>query len=241
MICSLMRSTWRIISRDGTFVQLPRLVALTLVGMEFIAVFGAGLVAGLALAVPLGAIGVLLIHEGTLRGWAGGAPAALAVATVDLLYCTTAVAAGAAFAPVIATWAPWPGITGGTALVALAAWNLVRTRRSIVEARPSDDASHTRSSHRYLLFFGLTAINPATLVYFAAIVTGLSTLSTSTVAAALFVAGVALASLSWQLLLVLAGAILRWRAGARFRHLTTLIGHGVVGMLGVLMITGVIF
>ncbi|MGC0249484.1 hypothetical protein [Pseudactinotalea sp. Z1748] len=160
---------------------------------------------------------------------------------MDLLYCITAVVAGAAFAPVIAAWAPWPSVTGGTALVTLATWNLLRTRRSIVESKPSDDASHTRSSHRYVLFFGLTAINPATLVYFAAIVTGFSTTSNSTVTAVLFVAGVALASLSWQLLLVLAGAILRWKTGARFRHLTTLIGNGIVGILGILMVTGVIF
>lgn len=208
--------------------------------MEFAAALGTGLIAGLALAVPLGAIGVLLIQEGASRGWAGGVPAAAAVATVDLLYCVTAVAAGAALAPVIASWAPWPRIIGGAALVALAIWSLIRARRSTVEAPPDADMNRARSARRYALFFGLTVINPATLIYFAAIVTGLSAMSASAVAAVMFIAGVAAASLSWQLLLVLAGAIVRWKTGAQFRRLTALIGNSLVGVVGILMITGMI-
>lgn len=200
----------------------------------------AGLIAGLALAVPLGAIGVLLIQEGASRGWVRGAPAAAAVATVDLIYCVTAVLAGATLSPVITSWTPWPRIIGGTALLSLAAWNLIRARLSATNAKPDDRAHHSRSSRRYALFFGLTAINPATLVYFAAITTGIAAISSSVTTAVPFVFGVAMASLGWQLLLVLMGALVRWKTGARFRYLTSAIGNGVVGVLGILMITGLV-
>lgn len=205
------------------------------------AALSAGAVAGFALAVPLGAIGVLLIQEGASRGWARGVPAAIAVATVDMLYCVAAVSAGLALAPLIASWSPWPRIIGGTALIALAAWNLIRARRSNTAREDTAEPRAAPGSHRYALFFALTAINPATLVYFAAIVTGLSTVSTSLAIAAVFVLGVTLASLSWQLLLVFVGAIVRWKTGARFDRMTALIGNGAVAVLGGLMLTGVTF
>lgn len=209
--------------------------------MDPLAAFTTGLVAGLALAAPLGAIGVLLVQEGASRGWARGAPAAAAVAIVDLIYCATAVTVGAGLSPVIAGWTPWPRIIGGLALIALAIWNLVRARASVERTKLDSRPLQSRSSHRFLLFFGLTAINPATLVYFAAIVTGLSAVLDSAAGATSFVAGVAMASLSWQLLLVLVGAIVRWKTGRRFRRLTTMAGNATVLALGILMAIGFIF
>lgn len=195
-----------------------------------------GLLVGLALVIPLGAIGLLLIQEGASMGWAGGVPAAAAVATVDLLYCTVAVIGGAAFSPVIVSWGPWPNVLGGAALVVLAVWNVIRARRST--GSPDALSPRGRPAQRYAVFFGLTAINPATVVYFAATVTGLSELMASAVSAAMFVVGVAAASLGWQLLLVLVGAIVHWQAGGRFRCITVIVGNCAVCSLGVLMIAG---
>ncbi|UKJ65087.1 LysE family transporter [Cellulosimicrobium cellulans] len=209
--------------------------------MDLVTALGAGAVAGLALAVPLGAVGVLLIQEGASRGWAKGVPAAVAVATVDMLYGIVVVSAGAVVAPVVASWAPWPRIVGGGALVMVAAWNLVRAGRPNSGGKDGTELRRAPSSHRYALFFGLTAANPATLVYFAAIVTALPAVSTSLGAAALFVAGVALASLGWQLLLVLVGVVVRRKVGPRLGHLTMLVGNGTIAVLGVLMVTGSTF
>ncbi|WP_165384221.1 LysE family transporter [Leucobacter triazinivorans] len=240
MICSSRASIQEILSRRPGYRAVLGQAAVEPVRMEFVAALGAGLITGLALAIPLGAIGVLLIQEGASRGWAGGVPAAAAVATVDLLYCVTAVTAGAAIAPGIASWGPWPRIIGGATLVALAIWSLIRARHSSVDAPAGADANRARSGRRYALFFGLTAINPATLIYFAAVVTGLSGVSASALVSVAFIAGVGAASLSWQLLLVLTGAIVRWKAGTQFRRLTTLVGSSIVGVIGILMITGMI-
>ena len=53
--------------------------------MDFSVALLAGMVAGLALAAPLGAIGVLLLQEGVIRGLRRGLPGAAAVATLDIL------------------------------------------------------------------------------------------------------------------------------------------------------------
>ena len=60
-----------------------------------------GLVAGWGVAIPLGAIGVLLVDLGMRGGFRHAAPAAAAVATADLLYAAVAAAAGAAAASLL--------------------------------------------------------------------------------------------------------------------------------------------
>ncbi|MEF3404971.1 LysE family transporter [Agromyces sp. CCNWLW203] len=199
----------------------------------------AGVIAGLALAAPLGAIGVLLVQEGILRGLRGGLPAAAAVATVDTLYCAAAVAAGALMAPVIASWVPWPQIVGGVALVALGVHGLSKARRTAQEATGAEATALVPSGtgrSRYLLFLALTAVNPATLLYFAAILPGLKETASSSAAQVGFVVGVALASFAWQTLLVTLGAGLRHRTGAAFRRWTAVVGNGTVVALGALLI-----
>lgn len=202
----------------------------------------AGAVAGLALAAPLGAIGVLLVQEGVLRGLRGGIPGAAAVATVDTLYCAAAVAAGAVLSPMISAWAPWPQVGGGVVLIVLGVLGLVKglraARRTAVAgaAPPSNPSDSGTGRARYALFLGLTAINPATLLYFAAILPGLKEAASSTAAQVGFVVGVALASFAWQALLVAIGAGLRHRTGASFRNWTAVIGNGTVAALGALLI-----
>lgn len=64
-----------------------------------------GALAGLAVAVPVGAIGVLLLREGVVHGTRAALGAGLGVATVDLLYAAAAVAAGSQVAGVVAAHA----------------------------------------------------------------------------------------------------------------------------------------
>jgi arginine exporter protein ArgO len=199
----------------------------------------AGAVAGLALAAPLGAIGVLLVQEGVLRGLRGGLPGAAAVATVDTLYCAAAVAAGALVAPVITSWAPWPQIGGGVVLVALGLHGLLNGRRTAQQAGGTAATALTPSGTgrgRYALFLGLTAINPATLLYFAALLPGLKETASSNTGQVGFVVGVALASFAWQALLVALGAGLRHKTGAAFRRWTAVVGNSTVVALGAVLI-----
>lgn len=196
-----------------------------------------GLLAGLALAAPLGAIGVLLVQEGIARGWRRGLAAAAAVATVDVLYCIATVTAGVVAVTLITSWAPWPQIIGGLALVAIGVRGLVTSRRLSGSGELPLQASSTEpGARRYALFLGLTAFNPATLVYFAAILTGLGPIATSTATAAAFVGGVGMASFAWQALLVALGAGLLHTTGPTFRRWTSIIGNGAVIVLGLILV-----
>ena len=203
--------------------------------MNALTALAAGLLGGLGIAVPLGAIAVLLVSEGVNRGFRGGAPGAIAVGLVDTLYCTAAVTVGALAAPVVTSWGRWPALVGGCALVALA---VLGVWRSVTRPPSGEDAGAPGGTgwHRFALFLGLTAINPATLIYFGAITVGMADLFRSPLAAALFVVGVATASVTWQLLVVAAGALLRGRLTARARRVTALIGNVIVAGLGAAMI-----
>lgn len=201
--------------------------------MEALTALGLGVLAGFAVAVPLGAIGVLLVQEGATRGARRGLPAAAAVGTVDVVYCIIAVTVGSLLAPVITGWGPWPGIVGGGVLIALGLHGLLKLTRARV-GEPAETALPGR--RRYLLFFALTAINPVTLLYFAALVTSLGETIASPVAAAAFVAGVGVASLSWQVLLVALGAGMRQKSGAGLKRWTPVVGNGIVAVLGAAMI-----
>ncbi|MWV58644.1 LysE family transporter [Rathayibacter sp. VKM Ac-2754] len=190
----------------------------------------AGALAGLALAAPLGAIGVLLVQEGATRGLRRGFAAAAAVASVDVAYCSVAVVAGSVAGPLVASWAPWPQLVGGVTLLALGVRGVLAGRR------PASGARVDASPRRFALFAALTAINPATLVYFAALLPGLEQIAPTAGARVAFVAGVGAASLGWQALLVALGAGVG-RAAPAFRRWSTVIGGGLVAVLGaVLMI-----
>jgi arginine exporter protein ArgO len=84
------------------------------------------------------------------------------------------------------------------------------------------------------LFLGLTAVNPATVVYFAAIVLGNRELTAGPVEGTVFVLAAFAASASWQLLLAGGGAALgRVATGPRARRTTGLVSAAVVAGLAV--------
>ena len=208
--------------------------------MDAVFAFSSGIIAGLALAIPLGGIGVLLIQEGVRLGARRALPAAAGVAVVDVLYCTLAILIGSAAAPAIQSVAPWPVVIGGVTLIAVASIGLVtglRPAAGAVGAAASgitavDAAPGYVAWKRFGVFFGLTMINPATLVYFAAITTGLVQFSTEPWGAVLFVCGVGLASFGWQTLLTTAGGMLRSRSGQRTQVITLIVGNSLVVALG---------
>jgi len=203
--------------------------------MTPLAALAGGALAGFAIAVPMGAIGVLLIQEGMRRGIRPGLAAATGVASVDTLYCLVAVVAGAAVAPLITRIEPWPAVVGGLALVAIAALGL---RKGFARAAPGSSGPPVEGSALggFPLFFGLTLINPATVVYFVAIATGLADLHADPFAAALFVAGAGLASLAWQTVLVAAGALFGSRATPRAQRMTVVVGYVIVACFGVALL-----
>ncbi|MCG2800123.1 MAG: LysE family transporter [Cellulomonas sp.] len=193
----------------------------------------AGLAAGLAVAVPVGAIGALLVTLGARDGWHSAAAGGLGAATVDGVYAVAAVLAGAVLAPALADWRE--PLRWGSALV-LALVGVWLMRPAWTPPPPPGAAPARWSPARaYVTVLGLTAVNPATLVYFAALIAGrpFGALD-ATGARVAFVLGVVVASAAWQLTLATAGATAgRWLVGPRGRRWTALVGGGVVLALAV--------
>ena len=109
-------------------------------------------------------------------------------------------------------------------LAAVAALGLRSLRR-----RPGDAAALPPGRGLYLRFLALTSINPLTVAYFAALIAGLPAVASAPVEAkAVFVAAAGLASLSWQLVLAGAGAMLHRRLPASTRLYTALVGNALV-------------
>jgi threonine/homoserine/homoserine lactone efflux protein len=205
----------------------------------------AGLVAGFGVAIPLGAIGVMIVDLGMRGGFRPAAAAAAGVATADLLYAAVAAAAGAAAAAALAPHAHALRLISAAVLAVLGAYGLVAARRAAAiraahppasaapAARPAAPPAGPRI---YARFLALTSINPLTVAYFAALIAGLPAVSSSSTGAKVaFVLAAGAASLSWQLVLAGAGAVLHHRLPPSARLYTALAGNAIVLALAVRM------
>jgi threonine/homoserine/homoserine lactone efflux protein len=197
-----------------------------------------GVAAGYGIAIPVGAIAVLIVQVGIRCGFACAASAGAGAATADLLYALLAVTGGVALAAAVEdVGEPLRWLSAGV-LVLIALRGLVRARRApgIADAplpRPREYAV------TYARFLGLTVINPLTVVYFAAIVLGLGVAADLAPGAGVaFVAGAFLASLSWQLLLAAVGALAGRRLPPRVAVGAAIAGNLVILAMAVLIALG---
>lgn len=201
------------------------------------ATFGAGIVAGLGATVPIGAMGVMLLREGTERGWRHGTPAAMGVGFADFVFCVVALAAGSFVAPLITTWGKWPAAVGGVLLLIVAALTLRRAYQSRPPApRPDGPRAAAAGIGRAAMFFGLTIMNPMPLLYFLAISVGLGGSLHQRPVAGAFTIGVGIASFCWCVVLVGIGAALRARSTDRMQKTLSVIGGLIVAVCGVILI-----
>jgi threonine/homoserine/homoserine lactone efflux protein len=206
-----------------------------MVGMTGWAAAGlAGVGAGLGVAMPLGAVGVLLLQEAITSGWRPAAGGAFGVAVVDLSYAVLALLAGAAVTRGLHGHERAVELAGAAILTAVAAWGVSRLGRPAGPALPeAAAASPWPVAGRFIL---LTAVNPLTAIYFVAFAAGSAGSGGAGSAgsagglgrAVAFATGVFLASLAWQLVLATIGAVAGHRLGGRARLLTGGFGYLIV-------------
>jgi arginine exporter protein ArgO len=199
----------------------------------------AGLLAGYGVAIPVGAIAALIISLTARTSLRVGVGAALGAATADGIYATAAVLGGAAIARVvepIGTPLRWVAAAVLVALAARTAVTAVRQYRSPAPQRPRAGLDTPRRA--FLGLLGLTLLNPATIVYFGALVLGRQAsgaLATSD--EVVFVAAAFVASASWQLLLAGSGSLVgRVLSGPRGRLATALASSAVIVLLAVMTV-----
>ncbi|MFI8104642.1 LysE family transporter [Streptomyces sp. NPDC086023] len=234
----------------------------------------AGAAAGLGVAMPVGAMGVLLLQE-SMRGRRGAVAAAAAVAVVDLAYAALATALGPLVSAALSDVEAWVRLLSAAVLLTIAAHGLWKPRNgagggtgapaagggpaaaggpaavgagaAVTGSVPTPGnptaatapgpgpvaAAGPRPARTFLRFAALTAVNPTTALYFAALTTAQGDELARGTAGAVFVAAVFAASLLWQQLLVLAGSFAGARISDAARAWTFRIGYGLVAVYAV--------
>jgi threonine/homoserine/homoserine lactone efflux protein len=169
-------------------------------------VFYAGLLAGLAIAMQVGAVSLLLIEASVVGGPRKGVAAGMGVATVDVAYAVIAGLAGGVAGAALSGHETEIKLLAAAVLAAIALHGLARLWRD-PEVRELEGGGTARS--HYTRFLAITAINPLTVASFAAVATALSVDGAGDMLA--FVGGVAVGTGGWHVFLPLAaGHAGRW-------------------------------
>lgn len=180
--------------------------------MSDVVLFAKSVALGLAVAAPLGPIGMLCVNRTLERGFWAGLAGGLGTAVADALYAGLAAAGFAAFAATVEAVDGPLKLIGGAFLLWLG-WRSFAPRPAATAASVgARDLLGTVGAT-----FALTMANPATILSFAAMFAGLGLASSSGPAAAVVVvAGVFLGSLGWWALLSGGVALARRKLPPRF-------------------------
>jgi threonine/homoserine/homoserine lactone efflux protein len=195
--------------------------------------FVRGALIGLAIAAPVGPIGVLCIRRTLADGRLAGFVSGLGAATADTLYGLVAVLGLTALADLLVGVSFWARLAGGLFLCYLG----YRTLSELPAERPAEAAARGLWS-AYLSTLLLTITNPATIIAFAAIFAGLGAASAtqSYAEGLLLVAGVSTGSALWWLILSGLTGLLRSRMTPRALRWVNIVaglvilGFGVVAL-----------
>ncbi|MFI8340139.1 LysE family transporter [Streptomyces sp. NPDC085639] len=218
----------------------------------------AGAAAGLGVAMPMGAMSVLLLQE-AMRERRAAVAAAAGIAGVDLGYAALATALGPWVASHISPVEAWVRLASAAILLTIAAHGLAGARTpgagpdsgalpartpapspspptqgaSAPSAFPAVPAAVARPARVFARYVGLTALNPTTALYFAALTTAQGAALRTGAAGGAFLLGVGAASLLWQQSLVALGAFAGTRIPDRARVWTFRLGYGLVAAYAV--------
>lgn len=191
-----------------------------------------GVIAGYGIAIPVGAVAILIISTAMRCGFRTGFMAGAGAATADFLYALLASIAGVALTAALKPIAVPLRILGGLVLVGIALAGMWQGRKR--RDAPVQGARECSPLPVYFQFLAITILNPLTIVYFTAYIIGRDYTSEgySIQQAILFVAGAGLSSLSWQTFLAGLGGIAGKRLGSQWQLITSLAGNLLVLALG---------
>lgn len=202
----------------------------------------AGFLAGLGVAIPVGAAAVLIVDVAVRRGWRAAAAAGTGVAVGDGLFALLAAVFGGLAARLLTPWATALQLLGVVTLVVIA----VTAIRAFPWSDPGADvgplvndlsSAEAASGSRTLgVFARATMLHPLTVIYFLALVLGLAPTGSTAAEKMLFAGGAFLASLGWQLGLAAFGASRRheisWRARRALLVIDCMLLAGLIAYIG---------
>jgi threonine/homoserine/homoserine lactone efflux protein len=182
-----------------------------------------GVAAGYAIAIPFGPIAILIVRTGVRQGLRAAAAAGAGTATADLIFATIAMLFGAAASAFLAPVLPAARLVAGAALAIIAVRGLLAAPQTM-----DRESGTVRAGNTYLLFLGLTMLNPPTVIYFVSLAIALPEVSAEFASRAAFVVGAFLSSLSWQEVLALVGAMLHGRLTPRLQRITAIVSSFII-------------
>ena len=201
--------------------------------------FSIGFAAGLALAIPVGPMAIMLINTTISRGWRHGVVGALAMASVDGIYAASVFFIGGAVATWLNVWSLYLSLGGAAILLYLGTSTLIKNLRLLssdkeVAAQKIENGTRRKT---YLTFFGATVVNPPTALYFLALAPSVATLATGSLAIGgiAFASGVFIGSIVWQESLAVAGVGLRAITHGKLRAWIGALGGALIIALSVTM------
>jgi putative LysE/RhtB family amino acid efflux pump len=195
--------------------------------------FARTFVVGVAIAAPVGAMGVLCIQRTLARGWLAGFATGLGIATADGVYAGVAAFGVAAVSQTLLAYQAPLRIGGGLVLV----WLGTRAIMSPPTRNAATAPDSAKLSALYFSAVGLTLTNPLTIMAFAAIFAGAGLVAQPGLStAAVATLGVASGSLAWWITLSTGTALARHGAGDSLLLWVNRVSGGVIAAFGVVAI-----
>ncbi|MEV6165650.1 LysE family transporter [Streptomyces sp. NPDC052052] len=192
----------------------------------------AGALAGYGIAMPVGAVTIMIVTLSAQESLRTGLAGAMGTATADGLYALIAALTGAALAGLLRPVAVPMRWAAAIVLVALAVKGLTTAIRRSLDPDSVQRVEAKRPLNTYVQFLGLTVLNPLTIIYFSALVLALRNDNWPPMGGFMFVTAAFIASASWQALLAVGGALIgRFLTSRKGRLGTAVIGNGVIIVL----------
>src|SRR5690606_18777638 len=130
-------------------------------GME---AFIDGAAAGYGIAIPVGAVAILVVGAAMHGGFSYGFSAGAGAATADLLYALVAAVAGSVVAARLEPWSRPIRVVSAAVLAAIAVWGLANIRRNATQPSATPEVTRSDLASAYFRFVGITIVNPLTVV-----------------------------------------------------------------------------
>lgn len=193
-------------------------------------IFLKGFVIGIAIAAPVGAIGVLCIRRTFVYGRSAGLLTGLGAATADALYGAIAAFGLTAVSSALVAFQDPVRIGGGVALIALGVKTLFEPAATVdLKANPAEEAK------AYFSGLALTLTNPMTILSFIAVFASIGVMGDgSMTTAAKAVAGVFCGSAAWWFALTTGITVIRARIDVKALRLVNIVSGTVITGFGVL-------
>lgn len=192
-----------------------------------------GFLIGMSIAAPVGPIGILCIRRSLMQGRLVGIASGFGVATADACYAAIAAFGVTAVSGFLISNQRWFELIGGAFLVYLG----LRILKSIPPPL-TGEVKRMRLLRAYSSIFALTMANPATILSFAALFTGLGVARVAVgnpAHTSIMVLGVFAGSCTWWLFLNEVLYLLRKRLSGHFLRWTNLVSGSVILGFGILV------